>query len=82
MISLSRFRPVYPSQRLARLTLSETQQYQEIAARSVGIARMQATTSYPKYSMTSRLNFSGFSMNIKCWPPSDSSNTSNCEPLI
>ena len=53
-----------------------------IAARSVGIARMQATASYPKYSMTSRLNFSGFSMNIKCWPPSDSSNTSNCEPLI
>jgi hypothetical protein len=45
MISLSRFRPVYPSQRLARLTLSETQQYQETAARSVGIARMQATTS-------------------------------------
>jgi hypothetical protein len=36
----------------------------------------------PRYSMIIRLNFSGFSMNIKCWPPSASSNTSNCEPLI
>jgi len=38
--------------------------------------------SYCKYSMISRLNFSGFSMNMKCRPPSASSNTSNCEPLI
>jgi hypothetical protein len=38
--------------------------------------------SYCKYSMISRLNFSGFSMNMKCRPPSASSNSSNCEPLI
>jgi restriction system protein len=65
-IFLSRFRFNCPSQRPARLTLSKIQKYQEIAARSVGIARMQATTSYPKNSMTNRLNFSGFSMNIEC----------------
>ncbi len=36
----------------------------------------------PLNSLTSRLNFSGFSMNMKCAPPSFSSKISVCAPLI
>ncbi|SRR6266404_737315 len=68
------------SRRKTRLARSAHRRH--IAAPPPGAVENLDRPRQPLNALTSRLNFSGFSMNMKCAPPSFSSKISVCAPLI
>jgi hypothetical protein len=77
----------YEPRALAALRLMTSSNFVGPTGRSAGLAPPEAVliadrSRQPLNSLTSRLNFSGFSMNMKCAPPSFSSKISVFAPLI